>query len=234
MTGTTKGIVLRLFYCSAVIGTLLGATAIQSYAEPLLLVYPNKPAIFHYNTSEYSALMPGHPDYDPGYSAGGVTLWDNVEDRVAYEVFRAPALAGFQPSTSGMNEFVLMTNEFNLIVDGYGDYPRQLNKLYVQFAPAPPHATALVEMAGEDLWSRITPIPGIDAREPTSDGRYAGTRTLHIRWSGSVGIRFTAFGDKNNNRAYDGGVPKWSIYVMDNTVPVEETSWGAIKAMYRE
>jgi hypothetical protein len=234
MTGTNKGIVLRLFYCVAVTVMLLGATAMLSYAEPLLLVYPNKPAQFHYNPSDYSALSPGHPDYDANYAVGGVTLWDNAEERIAYEVFRAPWLAGFQESANGMNEFVLMTNEFNLIVDGYGEYPRQLNKIHVQFAPSPPNATAMIEMAWEPLVYLITQVPGIDALESTDEGYYTGSSSFHIRWSGSVGIRITAFADKNGNHAYDGGVPKWSIFVSDNSVPVEETSWGAIKAMYND
>jgi hypothetical protein len=87
-------------------------------------------------------------------------------------------------------------------------------------------------MNGETVRYLITEISGFDSQTPTPEGYYTGTRTCHLRWSASVGIRIIAYGDKNGNRVYDGGPPKWSVYVIDNTVPVKNETWGGIKAMY--
>jgi hypothetical protein len=232
MKGTSEGIVLKLFICSVVVSAQLCFATALSYAEPLLLVYPNKPAEFRYNPAEYELLTPSSPQYDPDFDVGGVMLWDKIEQRIAHEVYRAPNITRFRTSSSGMNEFVILVNEFTLVVDGYCEYPRQLNELYVRFIPDPPHASTLVILNGEPIEYLIMPIPGIDVQTPTPEGCYSDTRNIHIAWSASVGLRVTVYGDKNGNRIYDGGVPKWSIYVMDNTVPVKETTWGAIKALY--
>lgn len=232
MIGTKKGIVLLFFSCCAAVGALPQSAEAQSAPEPLLLVYPNQPAEFFYNPAEYKALPPSDPNFDSNYAIGGYTLWDNVEDRIAYEIYRAPYLTGFQPSSNGRNEFVLMKNEFLLIIDGFHEYPRQFKQLYVRFIPDPPFSTALIVMNGEPLDRLITPVTGFDAQTLTPEGYYTGTRTCHVRWSASVGIRIMVYGDKNGNRVYDGGPPRWSIYVWDNTVPVENKTWGGIKALY--
>lgn len=231
MNSTNKGVVLKLS-CFVVIGALLLTTAVSTHAEPDLLVYPSVAAEFRFNPAEFHTISSGHPDFDPAYQVGGVSLWDKVENRIAYEVFRAPKLTGFSSSSSGENEFVLMTNEFKVIVDGFSAYPRYLGKIYLRFIPNPPHSTAMIEMAGTVIDFLIQPILPINVQDKTGDGFYSNTRKVHIRWSGAIGIRITAYGDKNNNRVYDGGSPRWSIYVEDNTVPVENTSWGAIKAIY--
>jgi hypothetical protein len=232
MISTTKGIVLKVICGLAVAGALPLVVFASTEAEPDLLVYPNVPAEFRFNPAEYEVMSAAHPQFDPDYQIGGVSLWDKLEQRVAYEVFRAPQLTGFSSSSSGHNEFVLMTNEFNVIVDGFCSYPRFLGKVYVRFYPDPPQSTAMIELGGEIIDGLIQPINPIDVRDQTPDGFYSNTRNVHIRWSGSVGIRITAYADKNNNRVLDQGNPKWSIYVEDNSVPVANTSWGAIKAMY--
>jgi hypothetical protein len=230
MIGTNKGIVLILLYC-AVLATVLSAPA-HLRAEPDLLLYPNAPAEFRYNPVQYEAITSGHPDYDSEYQVGGVSLWDRGESRIAYEVFRAPNLTGISRSTNGRNEFVLMTNEFKVIVDGFSSYPRYLGEVCIRFIPDPPHSTALIEMAGTEIDYLIQPIGSINVRNETPNGFYTDTRSVHIRWSGAVGIRIAAYGDKNNNTVYDGGQHKWNIYVSDNSVPVENSTWGAIKALY--
>jgi len=232
MKGTSKGVVLKLFICSVAVSAQLCLATALACAEPLLLVYPNKPAEFRYNPAEYELVTPGDPRFDTDFDIGGVMLWDKIEERIAYEVYRAPNITSFQTSSSGMNEFVLLVNEFTLIVDGYCEYPRQLNELYIRFFPDPPHSSALVILKGEPIDYLIMPIPGINVQTPTPEGCYSDTRNFHVAWSAAVGLRVTVYGDKNGNRIYDGGVPKWSIYVMDNTVPVQETTWGAIKALY--
>jgi hypothetical protein len=232
MKSTKKGIVLILICGTAVAFALPMAVLASTHAEPDLLLYPDTPTEFRYDPVRYEAITSSHPDFDSAYQVGGVSLWDRVESRIAYEVFRAPELTGISPSPNGRNEFLLMTNEFKVVVDGFSTYPRHLGIVYVRFTPDPPHATALIEMAGKDIDYLIQPVGSIDVREETPDGFYSNTLRVHVRWSGAVGIRITAYGDKNNNRVYDGGQHRWSIYVVDNSVPVENTTWGAIKAQY--
>jgi hypothetical protein len=230
MKSTNKGIVLKLLCCLAVAGAL--PVAASAGDEPDLLVYPNVPAEFRYNPAEYLTISAGQPKFDPDFQVGGVTLWDKVENRIAYEVFRAPQLTGFSSSPNGQNHFVLMTNEFKVIIDGFCSHPRYLGKIYLRFIPDPPSSTAIIEMAGEVIDDLIQPIRSIDVQEETPDGFFSNSRNVHVLWSGAVGIRIVAYADKNNNRVFDGGTPRWSIYVEDNSVPVDNTSWGAIKAMY--
>jgi hypothetical protein len=232
MIGTNKGIVLKLCFIQVLAVALTVAVSAPVRAEPDLLVYPNVATEFRFNPAEFQVITSGHPEFDPNYQVGGVSLWDKVEHRIAYEVFRAPGLTGFSSSPSGYNEFVLMTNEFNLIVDGFCEYPRYLGKVYVRFAPDPPHATALIELGGSEIDYLIQPVKPIDVQDETPEGFYSNASIVHVRWSGAVGIRITAYGDKNNNRVCDSGFPRWSIYVEDNSVPVENTTWGALKAKY--
>jgi len=232
MKSTNKGIVLVLICSTVVVFALPTAVLAPTQAEPDLLLYPDAPTEFRYDPVQFEAITSGHPDFDSDYQVGGVSLWDRVENRIAYEVFRAPVLTGISPSPNGRNEFLLMTNEFKVVVDGFSAYPRYLGSVYVRFIPDPPHATALIEMAGEKIDFLIQPIDPINVRDETPDGFYSSTRRVHIRWSGAVGIRITAYGDKNNNRVYDGGQHRWSIYVFDNSVPVKNSTWGAIKAQY--
>lgn len=233
MTGTIKGIVHGLWY-AAVIGALLCPVAASAGTEPILLVYPNKPAEFQYNPARYEVLDASDDNYDPAYDVGGYTLWDKIESRIAYEVYRAPHVTGFAPSSNGMNQFVLMINEFGLIFDGFCESPRQIHEITVRFIPDPPHASAVVMVNNSPLDFLITKIPGLDGMWQTSEGYYTGTTNARIWWSGAVGIRIYAYGDKNRNLIYDGGLPQWSIYVQDNTVPVRETTWGGIKVLYSD
>lgn len=233
MISTNKGIVLRAA-CAFFLGVFaLSTTNVALFgSEPLLLVYPKSPTIFRYDPTQYEELLPGHPAYDPNCSVGGSMLWDKRENRIPQEVYRAPNLIGFEVSPFGVNEFFTMANWFNLIVDGFGTSPRQLNNLYVRFIPDPPHSRVQIYFSGQDLTELIHPIPGLDVKTPIEDGFFADTAEHYISWSGSVGMRITVYGDKDGDRVYGDGLPRFSVYVVDNTVPVEQKTWGGIKALF--
>jgi hypothetical protein len=233
MTSTKKGIVRGLLY-AAVICALVSPVMAFADTEPILLVYPDKPAEFQYDQARYETLDASEDNYDPDYDVGGYTLWDKVEGRIAYEVYRAPHITGFVPSGNGMNQFVLMINEFWLIIDGFCESPRQVNEITARFVPDPPHASAVVMVNNSPLEFLITKIPGLNGAWQTTEGYYVSTTRARIWWSGAVGMRIIAYGDKNRNLVYDGGVPQWSIYVQDNTVPVRETTWGGIKNLFSD
>lgn len=233
MTGTKKGIVRNVLVGTLMLCGLVAIDAGTSWAdESLLLIYPDAPTIFRYDPARYELMGPADPGYNDIYSISNQMLWDKVEQRVPEEIYRAPSLVGFEPSPYGTNEFVLMQNEFNIIIDGYGDAPRSLNNLYMRFVPMPAQSNVTITLSHQDESDLFAQLPPLNVSTPTGDGHYADTFSRHLTWSGAVGLRITVYNDKNNNMLYDGGPPPYSILVEDNTVPTRETTWGAIKALY--
>jgi hypothetical protein len=230
MTGTTKGIVLRLVFALIVASAMPVETL---YADASLLVYPSTTALFRYVPSHYEVVTAGDPRFDPAFSIGGLMLWDRAEDRIAAEVYRAPDLAGFEPSPTGFNEFLTVRNELTVIVDGYGEHPRSLANLQVRFLSTPQSTPAQIELDGLPTPSSCT-ISGFPVVTPTGDGHYADVVEHHLRWSGALGVRVAVFMDKDADGALDGGRPRFTIYAIDSAVPVEETSWGRVKALYAD
>jgi len=233
MTGTNKGIVLRSFACIVAVAAVLNLCMPgPALAEPLLLIYPNSAAVFRYSPDCYEELPSSDPRYDPAYDIGGKMLWDKVEQRIPIEIYRAPALNGFEESPLGLNEFVTMANRFNVIVDGFFAAPRQLNNLYLRIIPDPPHTTVQATVGGVPIETLINPIPGLNVITPIGGGFYSDTESIHVTWSGTVGMHITVYADKNGDYVYDDVVPRFSIYVVDNTIAVETETWGGIKARY--
>lgn len=233
MTGTKKGIVRRVLLGTVMLCGILAIGAGTPLAdEPQLLIYPDTPTIFRYDPGRYELMGPSDPDFDTLYSISNQMLWDKVEQRVPEEIYRAPLLVGFEPSPYGMNEFVLMQNEFNITIDGYGTAPRSLNNLYMRFVPMPEQSNVTITLSRQDESDLFAQLPPLAVTTPTGDGHYADTYSRHLTWSGAVALRITVYNDKNNNRVCD-GVPTYSILVEDNTVTTEETTWGAVKALYR-
>jgi hypothetical protein len=231
MDGTNKGIVPWMFLCSILVFTIAGAVRAEVH-EPPVLVYPNSAAVFRYDATRYELLEPSNSNYDPNFAIAGRMLWDKVDDRVPIEIYRAPNLAGFEENPLGFNEFVSLTNQFVLIIDGFYDQPRHLGALYIRFIPDPPQSLAQITMNGADVTSLIQPIEGFDASTPIAGGYYTGTKEVHIAWSGPMGMRVSAYVDKNGNGVYDGGLPPFSVYVRDNTVPTVPATLGRVKALY--
>lgn len=232
MNGTKKGIVRSVLIGTVLFGIVGIGAGTPAAGEPLLLIYPDTPTIFRYDPARYELMGPADPSFDTLYSISNQMLWDKVEERVPEEIYRAPGLAGFEPSPYGTNEFFVMQNEFNIIIDGYSDSPRVYNNLYARFFPTPSNSSVSIRLAGVDETSLTIPLPPLNVHTPTGDGHYADTLGRHIYWSGAVGLRIIVFCDKNNNQVYDDGEPQYSILAEDNTVRTEEKTWGAIKALY--
>ena len=229
MTGTKKGIVLRLLFLAVIGVSMVPAATLR--ADASLLVYPSTNAVFRYHPDQYEVVTAGDPRFDPAYSIGGLMLWDLIEDRIASEVYRAPELVGFEPSPTGFNEFLTVRNEFTVIVDGYGDCPRSLANLHMRFLSTPYSMSAQVELDGLPA-PGSSPISGFPVVTPTGDGYYSDVDEHHLKWSGPLGLRIVVFMDKDFDGALDGGPPRFTIFAIDGAVPVEETSWGRVKALY--
>jgi hypothetical protein len=224
MLSTKKGIVLALFLAVVRSGS--------AGAEPSYLIYPDAPTVFHYDTSRYELVAPGDPKFDSGYAIGNQMLWDRVAGRLPVEVYRAPQLVGFEPSTSGVSEFVVYRIEFDVVIDGFGDSPRTIGNLCLRFWPQPAHANVTLNVGGQ-VTNRLTvPLPSLEVSTPLGSEFYSDTQTHTLSWVGATSMRIIAFSDKNANGSFDGTVA-FAIVTRDATVPVSTSTWGNIKALYR-
>ncbi len=223
MKGTNKGIVLAPFL------TLIASLAL---AEPSYLIYPSSPAVFRYDASRYEVLAPGDPKFDVNYSIGSTMLWDRIEGRVPEEIYRAPIITAFEASSNGRNEFVTTGNNFDVIVDGYGDTPRSIGGLSVRFWPEPSSAYAQIDINGVQMAGLTHSLPTLEVITATGTGHYADTISFHVSWIGAVRLRAVAFSDKDANRSFE-GTPLYSIVAQTEAVPVAPTTWGKVKSLYR-
>jgi len=233
MICTNKGIVRIVAGVVVLLPVLAAVVFSAARADQSLLVYPSSPAVLHYDTDCYEVITPGHPNYNPAFAVNGRMLWDKMGDCIPLDVYRAPQIVGFEVSTSGVNEFRTLHNNFDIIIDGYGPYPRVISNLYLSFLPTPYNSTPQMYMEGELLASNILALPRLAVTTEVSAGVYADTMRKRVLWSGAVSLRITAYSDKDFNGIYDGRKPRWAIVADDNTVPVTSKTWGAIKAIYR-
>jgi hypothetical protein len=225
MRGTTKGIVLALPLLTVVAGHVL--------AEPSHLIYPNAPAVFRYDPDRYEVVTAGDPKFDPSYAIGNLMLWDRVEQRVPLEVYRAPSITAFEPSHTRTNEFVTIGNNVEIVIDGFGPAPRTIGGLCVRFRPEPGTALVEVGIGGGPTYDLTQMLPPLEVMTPLGDGYFADTRQFPLSWTGCAALRVIAFSDKNADRAFE-GTPVFTVLVVDATVPVAPTTWGQMKAMYRD
>jgi|GEM_PF-1911630 len=232
MLRTNEGIV-RGFFLLLLVGRVLAFGVGPARADESLLIYPSASAIFQYDPSRYSVLATSDSRYVPAYGVAGGMLWDNVDSCIALDVYRAPSIIRFEPSPIGENRFVVMQNDFDIIVDGYFATPRTWSNLYLRYVPGSSTSRPLVDLDGGALTSVMKPIPGFATTTPTGDGHFADTRIHHIHWSGALSIRILVFSDRNFNRAFDDAPPRVSIVAQDAAVPTRKTSWGALKSLYR-
>jgi len=227
---TKKGIVL-ITLAIAIVAVGAGT---PSANEPLLLVYPDQPAVFRYDPARYEVVTAPDPKYNAAFAISNAMLWDRVENRIPYEIYRAPHLVGFAPSPYGISEYALTRSDFNVIVDGFSAFTRTYRNLHIRFVPVP--ATSFVEifLDSEFLPGLVTHLPDLDVTTAVGDGYYSDSMVRRVTWSGAAGLRIVVYSDKDNDGLYSGGKPLFSVYVEENTVSTEATSWGAVKARYRD
>jgi hypothetical protein len=202
-------------------------------ADPCVLAYPEQNAVFQFDTSYYRTIYPGDSLYDPAYDRYGVMLWDIANDRIAYELYQAPGLVGFKPATNAANSFDLPINKLTLYIDGFYSAPRQLNDIYVRFLPTPPYANPVIYVEDEKLTGFYYHIPKLVVSTPTGNGFYSDRIKLDMVWSGAQSMKITVFSDKNGNGVFD-GIERYNVFMLDQTIPTSNATWGQIKAQYQE
>lgn len=225
MLSTKKGIVLAL--CLGL------AWAGAAFAEPSYLIYPSVPTVFRYDTSRYEIVGSGDASrYDAAYAIGNYMLWDRVDGRIPYEVYGAPQLVGFEPTTSGTSEFVTYNDEFDLIVDGFGSQPYTIGNLYLRFWPYPATNSAVLTVDGNTTDHLTVPLASLDVNTLVQDGFYSNVRVHHVSWSGASAMEIVAFSDKDGDGRFT-GMPAYRIVARYTAVATQPTTWGRVKALYR-
>ncbi len=223
------GCVFRVLIVSVIL-CIVGSNA---FAEPCLLIYPLENTLFRYDPSLYMTIPSTDPSYDPAYGLGGEMLWDCVNNRIAYEVYQAPRLQGFEMSSSGRNEFYTPKTEVTLVVDGFYHAPRRLNSIYIRFIPVPADAFIEIRANGVIIDNYRHFISVLEVTSIVDPDFYSDTVSFDVQWTGTKQIVVTAFADKNGNRVLD-GEPCFSILLEDPTIPTASTTWGKIKSLYHE
>jgi hypothetical protein len=207
---------------------------VVALADPCLVVYPNTPTVYYYDTSEYYTVTSGHPLYDPLYDRGGEVLLDINDNSIDFSIYQAPNLIGFQASTDGQDGYFISDLDFDLIVDGFSNSPTTFVDIILVFEWMPDTCTPTITVDGNLVSGGTYGIGDLVVATPTADGNnYSDTTTHHIMWFGCPTLRVYAFSDENGNGVRDGG-ECFTAFSHDLTVPTQESTWGQVKALYGE
>ena len=221
-----------VFVCVA--SALLIAASGALLADPCLVVYPDAPCVYHYDPTEYFTVRLGDPRYDPLFDRGGRVLLERDTYEIDYSIYQAPNLVGFAASTDGKDGYFVATSEFNLIIDGFSNAPTTYPNIIVVFDNvSPDYCAPEIKIHGAPLSAMTYAAGDLIVSTPLPYGKsYSDVISLPFSWRGCYGMRIWAFSDDNGNGIHDGG-ECFSAYSHDTTVPVNETTWGGIKALYR-
>ena len=210
--------------------------AVPVLADPCLEVYPTAPCIYHYDINEYYTVGPGDPLYDPMYDRGGEVLIDLLTMEIAYDVYQAPGLAGFAPSTGGNEGYFFTGHDFDLVIDGFNNAPITYVNILIVFEPDPESCMSFTTVDGNPVmydaglgW--YYPVGDLVVSTPTTEGNnYSDTMTLSIHQE-CIGMTMWAFADEDFDLMWTDS-ECFSAFSHDATVPVNETTWGGIKVRY--
>lgn len=210
----------------------LFSTAVN--ADRCLVVYPEAETKYHYDVNEYFTVSFGDPLYDPLYDRGGEVLIDSNDMEVALDIYQAPNLIGFQPSINGQEGYFSIGNDFKLIIDGFHNQPTTYSNVILVFEPDPKVCVPMIRVDGVLATSSTFPVGDLTVVSPTDEGNnYSDVISFDISWGSCIGIRIWAYADENYNGIRDGG-ECFTAFSHDLTVPVQNATWGTIKARYSE
>jgi hypothetical protein len=201
-------------------------------ADPCLVVYPTGPCMYHYDVTEYMVVGPGDPYYDPAYDINGQCLIDLNDMMPAADIYQAPELMGFQPSSDGKEGYFFEGYSFTLVVDGFSNEPTTYENIMLVVEPLPASCPPMVVVDGTPMTSNMLSLGDLLVSTPTEEGNnYSDVMMLEISWAQCAEMEFWAFADENYNGVKDGG-ECFSAFSHDSTVPSEEKSFGTIKVRF--
>ncbi|HET6349214.1 MAG TPA: hypothetical protein VFH88_09035 [Candidatus Krumholzibacteria bacterium] len=224
MLSTKKGIVLALFLGLAWVGS--------AFAEQSYLLYPTVPTVFRYDVNRYELVSAGESKFNSSYAVGNLMLWDRIEQRIPYEIYETPQLIGFEPTT-GTSEFIVYTEEFDVVIDGFGDAQRTLGNLCLRFYPYSAVTNPSLTVDGVASDRLLVHLDPLDVVTPLGNGFYSDTSLHHIVWSGATAMEIVAFSDKDGDGMFE-GTPAYRIVTHYAPVATQATTWGSVKALYRK
>ncbi len=203
-------------------------------SDPCLVVYPEGPCIYHYDPAEYYTVGPGSPLYDPEYDRGGKVLLEVGTNAVDFSIYQAPGLAGFEASVNGQEGYRFTGTSFRLIIDGFSNVPTTYSNVLVVFDKAvPAGCVPVIYVGGMRLSDNIYRAGSLVVQTPTLYGHnYSDVITVTVISTGCIGVHVWAFSDEDNDNVKDGG-ECFTAFSHDLVIPVEHSSWGRIKALYR-
>jgi hypothetical protein len=221
---------------------LLGIAALLvipgvAFADPCLIVYPDGVAIYHYDPAEYYTVTMGDSLYDAMYDRGGEVLIDINTGEIAYDIYQAPGLSGFEEDADNQGLYT-MDQDFTLIVDGFSNAPTTYTNILLVFDMiSPDGCTPVILIDGNaPLYDAglgyYFPIGDLAVSSPAQGGNYSDVLSFDFSWTGCNSIRIWAFADDNFNLVRDGG-ECFSAFSHDLTVPTQTRSWGELKNQYR-
>jgi hypothetical protein len=226
--------ILRLVVFAAVMGVFMLAAGGALHADPCLVVYSDGPVTYHYDPAVYYTVGPGDPLYNPLYDRGGQVLLMVGTNYLDLSIYQPPNLIGFVPATGNDVGFFIADTEFTLVIDGFSGEPTTYVNIIVVFDKAVP-TTCVPEIYvdGVRLMGMTFNAGDLVVSTPTPYGNnYSDVKTFHLSWRGCYGVRIWAFSDENHNGRKDGG-ECFTAFTHDLTIPVQGSTWGAIKALYQ-
>jgi hypothetical protein len=219
-----------------VIALALALVPTGAQADPCLMVYPSDGVVmYHYESAEYYTVSFGDSLYDAAYDLGGEVLIDINTNAIAYDVYQTPALAGFVMDSDHQGYFI-MSPDFTLTVDGFSGTPTTYTNILLVFdLIEPTGCVPVITIDGNPLlfdpglgW--YLPIGDLVVSTPQGIA-FSDILTFDFSWSGCTNVRAWAFADDDFNMVHDGG-ECFSAFSHELTVPVQETTWGAVKSLY--
>jgi hypothetical protein len=218
---------------------VLMLVAVSAGADPCLVVYPASPCEYHYDPAEYYTVGLGDSLYAAAFDRGGEVLIDILTGEIAYDVYQAPNITHFVMDTENQGYFTVEM-DFELVVDGFSNEPVTYYNVLLVFD------TVVPSWCEPDVWVDASPvmydemlgwyypIGDLTVSTPTPWGNnFSDVMNFDFSWANCVALRIYAFADENYNMVRDGG-ECFSAYSHDTTVPVKESTWGAIKELYGE
>ena len=222
------------------LGVLMTAGVVL--ADVCLMAYPTGPCEYYYSSLDKYTVGPGDPLYDPLYDLGGVVLIkiDPIDgDGIALDVYQAPGLTGFVLDEVNQGYFAIGV-DYDLVIDGYNKNPTTYTNILLVFdGIVPEGCTPQITVDGNPALfdaglGYYYPIGDLVVSTPTPVGNsFSDTITLTISVGLCTGARVWGFSDVNFNLAHDRPGECFTAFSHDLTVPARETTWGAVKTMYR-
>ncbi|MFA4947404.1 MAG: hypothetical protein WC674_02710 [Candidatus Krumholzibacteriia bacterium] len=132
----------------------------------------------------------------------------------------------------GDEGYVFGGTTFSLIIDGFSNQPTTYPDVLVIFNKVvPTGCVPSLSVNGMPVTESMYHAGDLVVSTP-SGSHYSDTKTIQIDWRGCYGVRIWAFADADHDHKRDGG-GCFIAFLHDLTIPMRETTWGAIKDLYR-